>query len=53
MAALVQWNATVPEAFYFTKRTVNERFVNGERSVNEKWSIHSECFRVSPYKLIS
>jgi hypothetical protein len=25
---------TVPEAFYFTKRTLNERFVNGERTMN-------------------
>jgi hypothetical protein len=27
---------TVLEAFYFTKRTVNERFVNGERTKNER-----------------
>ena len=40
---------TVPEAFYFTKRTVNEcwtngermlneRFVNGEQTLNERWT---------------
>jgi hypothetical protein len=31
---------TVPEAFYFTKRTVKERFMNGERTLNELCTVN-------------